>query len=247
MVEATTDGRRSDAPNPSAPNDRRALSQAAGLLVGSLVLDGVAGALHVSPPTGDANDLPATFPGIAASDIWPTAHLLQFAASLLFVAGLLVLYRAAAARRPSLLDRLGSVLATLAAAVGAIQYAIDGVTLKHAVDAWAGAAPSEKVGAFQTAELARWLEWATTSYAALLLGAALVMLGVAIARSRVLPSWFGFLIAVCGLLDLMSGVIVGEQGFSTAATTVSAPNVILLPVAGIALAVIAFRRRRTAT
>ncbi len=250
MAEATTDGRAdgetSEASGSSVLSGRRVLSQAAGLLLGSLILDGVAGAFHASPPGGDANDLPAVFVGIAASDVWPTAHLLQFAASLIFTAGLLLLYRAAAGRRPSLLNRLGIVLTILAAAAGAIQYAIDGVALKHAVDAWAGAAPSEKAAAFRIAELARWLEWATTSYAALLLGAALVLLGTAIISSRILPSWFGLLLAVPGLLDLISGVVVGEQGFSPAATAVSAPTVILLPVAGLALAVIAYRRRQAA-
>jgi hypothetical protein len=49
------------------------------------------------------------------------------------------------------------------------------------------------------------------------------------------------------VVDLVSGVLVGEQGFSTAATAVSAPTVILLPAAAIALAVIAFRRRQTDT
>ncbi|WP_433786839.1 DUF4386 family protein [Actinomycetospora sp. CA-101289] len=251
MVEATTDGRAQggspDGSRPSAFSDRRAVSQAAGLLLGSFILDGVAGALHASPPTGDANDLPITFAGIAASGVWPTAHVLQFAASLIFIAGLLVLYRVAAGRQPSLLNRLGTVLTILAAAAGAIQYAVDGVALKHAVDAWAGAPPSGKAEAFRIAELARWLEWATTSYAALLLGAALVLLGTAIIRSRVLPSWFGLLLAVSGVLDLISGVLVGEQGFSPAVTAISAPTAILLPVAGIALAVIAFRRRQAAT
>lgn len=228
MAEATADGRAygqpSNAPSTSALGDRRALSQAAGLLVGSLILDGVAGALHASPPTGDANDLPATFAGIATSDVWPAAHFLQFAASLIFIAGLLLLYRVAAGPEPSLLTRFGSVLTILAAAAGAIQYAVDGIALKHAVDAWADAGPSEKAGAFRIAELARWLEWAATSYAALLLGAALALLGIALARSRVLPSWFGLLIGVSGLLDLVSGVIVGEQGFSSVATAVSPPQ-----------------------
>ncbi|WP_433786783.1 hypothetical protein ACQPX6_08215 [Actinomycetospora sp. CA-101289] len=251
MAEATAKsqaaGRPSEAPDTSAVGGRRALGQAASLLIGSFILDGVAGALHASPPTGDANDLPAIFVGIAASDVWPAAHFLQFAASLIFIAGLLVLYQAAAGRQPSLVNRGGSVLTILAAAAGAIQYAVDGVALKHAVDAWASAAPPEKAGAFRVAELARWLEWATTSYAALLLGAALVLLGITIAHSHLLPAWLGALFALSGVLDLVSGVVVGEQGFSTAATAVSAPTVILLPAATIALAVIAFRRRRAIT
>jgi hypothetical protein len=71
--------------------------------------------------------------------------------------------------------------------------------------------------------------------------------GIAIARSRILPAWLGLLFALPGVLDLVTGVVVGEQGFSTTATAVSAPTVILLPAAAIALAVIAFRRRQGAT
>jgi hypothetical protein len=246
MSEAGTDhGAREESSEPqhhSARAARALLLRAAALLIGGLIVDGIAAALHASPPTGDANDLAATFPGIAESQTWPAAHFLQFTASLIFAAGVVVLYRAAAdSTRPSLLDWLGPAVTVAAAAVGATQYAIDGVALKHAVDAWASAGPGEKDVAFRTAELARWLEWAATSYATLLLGTALVLLGVVVARSRVLPTWLGVLIAAPGVVNLVSGVLVGSQGFSATLVAVSAPTVVLLPVAAVAVGVVGWR------
>ena len=64
---------------------------------------------------------------------------------------------------------------------------------------------------------------------------------------ELLPGWLGMLFAASGVLDLASAVVVGEQGFSSAATAVSAPTVILLPATAIALAVIAFRRKQATT
>jgi hypothetical protein len=222
---------------------RRSLLRGAALLLGSLIVDGIGGALHATPPTGDANDLAATFPGIAESDAWPAAHFLQFAASLIFAAGLLVLFRAVAdAAGPSILDRWGPATTVAAAAVGSVQYAVDGVALKQAVDAWASAPPGESAAAFRTAELARWLEWGITSYATLLLGTALVLLGVAVSRHRVLPRWLGVLIAAPGVVDLVTGVLLGHQGFSATVVAVSAPTVLLLPVAALAIGVVAWRQ-----
>jgi hypothetical protein len=248
MSEANTDHGALEEPSERQDRSARAartlLLRAAALLIGALIVDSIAAAFHASPPTGDANDLAATFPGIAESQTWPAAHFLQFAASLIFAAGVVVLYRAAAAdsTRPSLLlDWLGPAVTVAAAAVGSVQYAIDGVALKHAVDAWASAGPGEKDAAFRTAELARWLEWAATSYATLLLGTALVLLGLVVARSRVLPTWLGVLIAAPGVVNLVSGVIVGSQGFSATLVAVSAPTVVLLPVAAVAVGVVGWR------
>lgn len=225
---------------------RTLLLRGAALLLGGLIVDGIAGAFHATPPKGDANDLAATFPGIADSDAWPAAHFLQFAASLIFAAGLLVLFRAVAdATGPSILDRWGPAITVAAAAAGSVQYAVDGVALKQTVDAWASAAPGEKAAAFRTAELARWLEWGVTSYATLLLGTALLLLGVAVSRRRVLPVWLGALIAVTGVLDLVSGVILGHQGFSAAVVAVSAPTVVLLPIAAASILVVAWRQTET--
>jgi hypothetical protein len=246
VTVAGADPSGEDTPTPDRrpqATERGLLRLGAALLISGLFVDGVGGALHASPPNGDPNDLIATFPGIAASDAWTTAHFLQFAASLFVAAALLVLFQAVSLPfGPSVLDPLGRAVTITSAALVAIQYAVDGIALKQAVDAWAAAPPGDKAAAFRIAELTRWLEWATTSYATLLFGIALVLLGIVIARSLVLPTWLGVLIAVPGVLDVISGFILGKQGFSPAVTLVAAPTVILLPATAIALGLIAYRR-----
>lgn len=95
--------------------ERRLLLLGATLWVGGLVLGQVAALFHASPPGGDANDLVAVFPGIAASSLWGAAHLGQFAAATIVIAGLLVLLRALQPpTQTSVLGMLGA-----AAAIGA--------------------------------------------------------------------------------------------------------------------------------
>ena len=235
-----------DTPTPSSgpqATEPGLLRLGAALLISGLLVDGVGGAFHASPPNGDPNDLIATFPGIAASDAWTAAHFPQFAASLIVTAAVLVLFQAVALPLgPTIPHRLGRAVTITAAAIGAVQYAVDGIALKQAVDAWAAAPLGDKAAAFRIAELARWLEWDTTSYATLLFGLALILLGIVIARSLVLPTWLGVLIAVPGVLDVISGGILGNQGFSPTVTLVAAPTVVLMPATAIALAFIAYRR-----
>lgn len=70
-----------------------------------------------------------------------------------------------------------AVVAT-AASWAALQ-AVDGVTLKQAVDAWAAASGTEKATRCADAEAVRWAEWGLQSYFRLLLGAAFLLLGAA--------------------------------------------------------------------
>jgi hypothetical protein len=49
--------------------ERRLLLLGASLWLGGLILGAVVGFFHASPPGGDANNLVATFPGIAASGV----------------------------------------------------------------------------------------------------------------------------------------------------------------------------------
>jgi hypothetical protein len=202
----------------------------------------VAGIFHASPPGGDANDLVATFPGIAASSIWGTVHVGQFAGAWIVLAGLLVLYRALElTAKTSVLGMLGAAATIAAGTVVAIQFAVDGIALKHAVDAWASAPELEKVGAFEDARTVRFLEWAATSYYAILEGVSFVLLGLVMLRSMVLPRWLGGLLCVSGLGDIASGILIGSEGFSSITTTVAATSSIFPPVVAIGLGVVGWR------
>ncbi len=216
----------------------------ASLWLGGLVVGTVAGFFHASPPEGDANNLVATFPGIAASGVWGAVHFGQFAGAWIVLASLLVLYRALEVpAKHSVLGMLGIAATIATGSAVAILLAVDGIALKHAVDAWAIAPALEKASAFQDAKIVRFLEWAVTSYAALLEGVTFILLGLVIMRSMALPKWLGWLICVAGLGDVATGIGIGNEGFSPTLMVVSLPSTILAPVVAIGILVIVWRKR----
>jgi hypothetical protein len=228
--------------------ERRLLLLGATLWIGGLVLGQVAAVFHASPPGGDANDLATVFPGIAASNLWGAVHLGQFAAATMVIAGLLVLYRALQPPvQSSVLGLLGAAAAIAAGSASAMWLAVDGIALKHAVDAWALAPAAEQASAFQDARTVRMLEWATASYAVLLEGVTFILLGLVIMRSPALPSWLGWLLAVAGLGDLATGIVVSYAGFPSTLALVSVPAAILAPLVALAIWIIAWRRPKLAS
>jgi uncharacterized protein DUF4386 len=211
------------------------------LLVGGLVLNFVVTAFH--PSTEDPNDHPAAFAEYAADGGWKAVHLGQFAAAVVVVAGLVALYRALA--RTEVVDTvallaLAGAIATTAAV--AVLQAIDGIALKQTVDAWASAAPAEKADAFRDAEVVRWIEWGANAFFRLLEGVTLVLYGLAIVRSAIVPSVLGWVAAVVGGGYLVVGVIVGYEGFSDAALIVGGTMDALFLVLAIGIAISGWRR-----
>ena len=224
--------------------ERRLLVLGASLWVGGLVVGAIAGFFHASPPGGDANDLVATFPGIAASGAWGAAHFGQFAGAWLVLAGLLVLYRALEPpTEHSVLGMLGAAATIATGSLVAIWLAVDGIALKHAVDAWASAPEAEKATAFRDAGNVRFLEWATAGYAVLLQGVTFLLLGLVMLRSTAVPGWLGWLIGAAGLGDIAIAIVIGGEGFSRTLIPVSLPATVLAPVVPIGILVLAWRRR----
>src|SRR4051812_14561100 len=60
--------------------------------------------------------------------------------------------------------RFVAVSVVVALALYGVLQAVDGVALKHAVDAWANAPEAQKAARFASAETVRWLEWGMNSY-----------------------------------------------------------------------------------
>ena len=190
-------------------------------LAGTLAFAGfavsvVAGLLHAD--TASANDHPATFAEYARSGIWTAVHLGQFAGMALLIAGLLVLLVVLKAPDGPMAwtARFGAVAAIAALALYAALQAVDGVALKHAVDAWATAAEPAKAARFATAEGIRWLEWGMRSYQSFVLGTALVLTGAVVVGARRVSRLIGYLMALSGLAYLAQGWIIGAEGFSPA-------------------------------
>jgi hypothetical protein len=193
-------------------SERALLTLAGGLFLGGFLFFYVVTQLW--HPSGQENNHPIVFTKYAQSDAWIAVHFLQFAGVLVALAGFLVLYHLLEVRKEvPLLARcaLGSLIAT--AAIWSALQAVDGVTLKHAIDAWIGASGHERSLRFANAETVRWTEWALQSYYRLLLGLTLVLFGVAILRTAIVYRWLGGVAALAGLVYAAIGVAVGYSGF----------------------------------
>ena len=198
--------------------DRRSLRLSATLLFGGVLLSLLAGYFH--PGREPANNHQATFAEYAASAPWIAVHLGQFAGMVVLIAGLLVLFVAlnVDSGMPGWVARFGAISAGVALALYGVLQAVDGVALKHAVDAWVRAPAAEKAARFASAEVIRWLEWGVRSYHSLMLGLALVLFGTVIVMTARTPRPVGYLMGLSGLAYLAQGWVIGAEGFSNTNT-----------------------------
>jgi hypothetical protein len=211
------------------------------LLLGGFVVNAIQRMLlH---PTGAEDDHEAIFTAYAASDAWVATHLAEFLLVLVALAGLLVLCRALRRETPNLALLAAGALIASGAAWAALQ-AVDGVTLKQAVDAWAASSGAEKGTRYADAETVRWVEWGLQGYFRVLLGVAFLLLGAAGFVSRLVPSWLGVLLVAGGLLSVAIGFSIGYQGLESGfqdAVGISLQLVVL--VLGVGLLVVGRRIR----
>ena len=230
--------------------DVNASAPGALLLGGALLLSGFLvnavqrGVFH---PTGAEDDHEAIFAEYAASDAWVATHLAEFLLVLVALSGLLVVCRALRLDAPYL-SMLAAVAIVVTSAIWAVLQAVDGVTLKQAVDAWAAASGTDAADRFADAESARWLEWGLQSYFRITLAMAFLLLGTAAVVSRLLPSWLGALLLVGGLLSLVLGISVGYEGLESGlqdAVALAFQVVVLAFIIGVL--VVAWRSRGRAT
>ena len=200
--------------HPGITGERWGLRLSAALLMAGFIALTVAAAFH---PSGiDDNNHPAVFAQYAQSASWTTVHLALFIATAVIIAGLLVLFYALDLPEgmPRLAARIGITSAGVGLALSAMRYAVDGVVLKRAVDAWASAPDAEKAARFANAEIARWLEEAITSYQGFVLGITLILLAALIVWTARAPRPVGYLLAVGGAGYLAAAWIVGAAGFA---------------------------------
>jgi len=238
------------ADHPQEPGARGARANRALTLSGALLLSGlIVNAIQrmILHPSGAEDDHPAIFAAYAASDAWVGTHLAEFVLLLVAFTGLLVLCHALHRETPFLaLLAAGAIIAT--AAAYAVLQAVDGVTLKQTVDAWASASGNEKATRFADAETVRWIEWGVQSYFRIVLGVAFLLLGAAAVLNRLVPTWMAALLGLCGVLSLLVGISVGyaglESGFQDA-VGIALQLVVLVFIVG--LLVVARRAREPGT
>jgi hypothetical protein len=163
-----------------------------------------------------ANNHVAAFTALANSSVWTGVHLGQFLATAVVTAGLLVLFYGLniTAGMPMLVNRLGAASLVASLALAGVVYAVDGVALKQAADAWLRAPAAEKAARFATAEGIRWLEWGIRSYDSFAVGLALVLFAAAIVWTARIPRPIGYLMGATGLANFVLGWFTSTEGFS---------------------------------
>ena len=216
---------------------RPVLRPAGALLLAGTAVELIAEIAH--PHDVPPNDHAAVFAEYAASTDWLWVHLAQFAAAVVVVAGFVALYHHLAAGGPSLLDRLALVAAGGTIAAIMFDMAVDGVALKHAVDAWATATPLDRPMRFDAAETVRWVEWSANAFFKILLGLTAAAFGASLLRAAG-TRLHGLAGLVAGGLLVVSGVQVGREGFTPSPLPLLAS--LLLAVLAVAL-VVPTRRR----
>ena len=226
--------------------DRTALRLSAVLLVASIIVYAVATPFH---PSGiDPNNHPAVFAQYAHSAGWIADHLGWFVEGAILIAGVLVLFYALnlGDGMMGLAARIGIVSAGVGLALTAIREAVDGVVLKRAVDAWVSAPDAEKAARFASAETARWLEEATTSYQYFVLGFTLILLAALIIWTARVPRPIGYLLALGGVGYLAAGWILGAAGFAPEGAIPTYISQFFPMIAGVWLLISAWRMPESA-
>jgi len=122
-------------------------------------------------------------------------------------------------------------------------YAVDGVALKQATDAWASAPAVEQAARFASAEAIRWLEWGTRSYQDFMLGLALMLFALVIVWTARVPRPIGYLMGLSGLAFIVLGWVFGAEGFSPIGVAPSDAAQVFLPASIIWLLIVAWRRK----
>jgi hypothetical protein len=202
------------------------------------------------PAREDPMDFPAVFEEYAQSNVWTTVHLGEYCGFLLLLGGLVALYYSVSARpgAGAGLAPFGFAAAVTTAASFTVLQAVDGITLRYAVDAWASAPAPQKAAAFAAAEVARWTEIGMNSLSYFLAGLTLFLFGLAIALGRVYPRWVGLMATVSGAAFMYNGaVVVAYEGFVPSIVKVA--GLLLLAVWSFVMAAFMWRnggRRRIA-
>ena len=227
----------------AAPRDATVLRLGAAAGLVAIVLTLVMDRLH--PGHAAPNDSAAVFPEYAASEIWVYVHIGQFLGTTLVVMSLLALARSLSRQygAPGALALAGMVSALMVVVVFAVQMAVDGVVLWHAVRVWVDAAPGPAQDtAFQVAESVRSAEKGLSGFFHLSNGLTLLSLGLSVALGRLYARWLGWVSVAAGCLFLVGGVVTARTGFSPESSLVLTPGALLLVVFLVGACVSMWRR-----
>jgi hypothetical protein len=128
---------------------------------------------------------------------------------------------------------IGLALAIMTANAIAILQAVDGISLKMAVDSWVATPTEEKDITFRVAEGIRFIEYGTNSIFRILQGTVAVIFGVAIVKSKILNRWIGGAGVVIGAVTIYAGLEVAYLGFGGLTTMIGISMIIYFIWVGI--------------
>jgi hypothetical protein len=110
--------------------------------------------------------------------------------------------------------RFAAVSVVVALALYGVLQAVDGVALKHAVDAWVSAPEAEKATRFASAETVRWLEWGMNQYQIFMFALSLILLASVIVGTARVPRAIGYLMGLAAIPMLVQSWVIGTLGFA---------------------------------
>jgi hypothetical protein len=228
--------------------DRSLLRLSTTLVVIGEVLFALVTLFH--PGREDPNNHPAVFAEYASSTYWTAIHFGQFVFMAVLLIGLFVLSFALDVRSGALgwVDRFAAVSVVVALALYGVVQAVDGVALKHAVDAWASAPEAEEAPRFASAEAMRWLEWGASSYQTFMFALALILLATVIVGTARVPRAIGYLMGLAAIPNLVQSLVIGTEGFSVnlLAGSLSVVGLPLMLAWSIWLLIVAWRMKEPA-
>jgi hypothetical protein len=144
-----------------------------------------------------------------------------------------------------MINRFAAASAVAALALNGVLYAVDGVGLKQAVDAWLGAPASQQHAFFAVVQGIRGIEWGLRSYVDFAMGLSLVLLASVISSTARIPRAIGYIMGLSGLLYVVQG-----YGYGAGYTSISSHFLInslnyqsLILVWAVWLLIVAWRRR----
>ena len=195
----------------------------------------VSTAIHPSKED-PANHL-RVFAEYANSDSWIAVHIGQLAGGIMvFAGGFVALYRLlvqSESSMASVLAWIGLALAIMTASALAILQAVDGISLKMAVDSWVATPTEEKAITFRVAEGIRFIEYGTNSIFRILQGTLAIIFGIAIIKSKLLSRWIGGAGVVIGAVTIYAGLEVAYLGFGGLTTMIGISTIIYFIWVGI--------------
>jgi hypothetical protein len=194
------------------------------------------------PMHEDANDAAAAFKEYADDKSWHNSHLLQLLGVTLLV---VLLIRLARAMKNGPADGLAFICTTGSAAGLAIAcalQAVDGFALKATIDLWAAAPADQQLSLFHSALAVRQIEIGLASMFSLVLGAVLILFGVAQYIEGRFPKFLGIVLAAYGAASMAAGYVMAISGFSDLAMNINMPASVLLLVWVLATAFYCWRQ-----